>query len=134
VLDGPAGPKPVTGLAFAKALSLPSTLFTTREGVAATAPKPPSGLSILQAPPEEAPAIAAASVEVSSVDITAVDPNALIPSLPGGRSVMPARDAEDGPGGVRGGPPAMALLLVLVVGPLAVARVRSRVRRPTPTP
>ncbi|HUP84395.1 MAG TPA: SpoIID/LytB domain-containing protein [Acidimicrobiales bacterium] len=60
VLDGPAGPKSVTGLAFDAALGLRSTLFTLRvdEGVA-PAPPPPAEAAAIQAPPEQAAAAAA---------------------------------------------------------------------------
>jgi SpoIID/LytB domain protein len=53
-LDGASGSKAVTGIAFAKALSLKSTLFTLRADTADTAPAPPPPGEGLQAPPEAA--------------------------------------------------------------------------------
>ena len=56
-LDGSAGPRSVTGLAFDAALGLRSTLLTMRLGSAATAPvaPPPDDAGpMLQAPPEDA--------------------------------------------------------------------------------
>jgi stage II sporulation protein D len=53
-LEGSAGPKTVLGIAFARAFSLKSTLFSVRTGSADAAPvAPPSG-DLLQALPEDA--------------------------------------------------------------------------------
>jgi len=62
-LEGSAGPRPVVGVAFAAALGLRSTLFTTRIGSAAAAPPAPPPTQA-QAPPEDAAAIAASSLAV----------------------------------------------------------------------
>jgi hypothetical protein len=63
VLDGSAGPKPVTGLAFDAALGLRSTLFGLRvEAGVAPPPPPPAEDAVIQAPPEEAAAVAAVEV------------------------------------------------------------------------
>ncbi|HZQ27823.1 MAG TPA: SpoIID/LytB domain-containing protein [Acidimicrobiales bacterium] len=64
-LDGGAGPRTVTGLAFAKAFALRSTLFTVAAGSADAAPPPPPSGDIIQALPEQAGAT--------------YDPNALPP-------------------------------------------------------
>jgi stage II sporulation protein D len=53
-LGGSAGDKAVPGLAFAKALSLKSTLFTLQGAEADAAPPPPDGGDALQALPEDA--------------------------------------------------------------------------------
>jgi SpoIID/LytB domain protein len=52
-LDGSAGPKSVSGLAFAKQFSLRSTLFTLRSDTADAAPPPPPVGEGLQAPPDD---------------------------------------------------------------------------------
>jgi SpoIID/LytB domain protein len=53
-LDGGAGPRTVTGLAFAKAFALRSTLFTVASGSADAAPPPPPSGDVIQALPEQA--------------------------------------------------------------------------------
>jgi stage II sporulation protein D len=53
-LHGSAGDKTVGGIAFARAFSLKSTLFSLRSGSADTAPDAPPAGEGLQAPPEEA--------------------------------------------------------------------------------
>ena len=60
VLDGSAGPKPVTGLDFDASLGLRSTLFTLRlEAGEAPPPPPPDEQPVIQAPPEQAAEVAA---------------------------------------------------------------------------
>lgn len=59
VLDGSAGPKSVTGIAFDAALGLRSTLFTLRiDAGEAPPPPPPAEEAAVQAPPEQAAAVA----------------------------------------------------------------------------
>lgn len=53
-LDGTAGPKSVTGIAFARAFSLKSTLFTLASDTADVAPEAPPSGDGLQALPEDA--------------------------------------------------------------------------------
>lgn len=66
-LDGTAGPKVITGLAFDAGLGLRSTLFTLRlEAGAAPPPPPPAEEAVVQAPPDEA----AAAVEIEIVGPT----------------------------------------------------------------
>jgi SpoIID/LytB domain protein len=66
-LDGSAGPKVVTGLAFDAGLGLKSTLFSVRvEAGVAPPPPPPAEEVVLQAPPEEA--AAAVDLEVVGPD------------------------------------------------------------------
>jgi SpoIID/LytB domain protein len=89
-LDGSAGPKAVTGIAFDAALGLKSTLFTLRveNAVAPPPPPPPAEEVTVQAPPEEAAAVVAEEVagpakeERRSIE---VDPDPSPPST-GGRS------------------------------------------------
>ncbi|HVV35722.1 MAG TPA: SpoIID/LytB domain-containing protein [Acidimicrobiales bacterium] len=83
-LTGSAGDKAVTGLAFASALGLHSTLFDVK-GVMATKVASLTGGSVLQAPPEDAPAIAD-----STPDVTA-------PSLPSSPVAVPERVAATVP-------------------------------------
>ncbi|HVF33167.1 MAG TPA: SpoIID/LytB domain-containing protein [Acidimicrobiales bacterium] len=72
-LDGSAGPKPVTGLAFDATLGLRSTLFSLRlEQGAAPAPPPPAEEVGAQAPPEEAATVAAE--EVATADTAPLRP------------------------------------------------------------
>ena len=59
VLDGSAGPKPVTGIAFDAALGLRSTFFTLRIDTGEPPPPPPAEEVVLQAPPEQAAEVAA---------------------------------------------------------------------------
>lgn len=54
VLEGSAGPKAVVGIAFARAFSLKSTLFSLRTGTADAAPAAPPTGDVLQALPEDA--------------------------------------------------------------------------------
>lgn len=87
-LDGSAGPKVVTGIAFDAALGLRSTLFTLRvEAGVAPPPPPPAEEVVIQAPPEEA----AAQVEIEIVGPT----EAARPTRPRAfdRGVL---DADDG--------------------------------------
>jgi hypothetical protein len=56
----------VSGLAFAAALGLRSTLFSVGMGEASTPPPPPTRTSGLQVPPDLAGAIAAASAPAGS--------------------------------------------------------------------
>jgi stage II sporulation protein D len=74
VLDGTRGPKSVTGLAFDAALGLRSALFTVRVDVGEPPPPPPpaSPTEALQAPPDEAAALAATEVAVAD-DLAALD-------------------------------------------------------------
>jgi SpoIID/LytB domain protein len=62
VLDGSAGPKSVTGIAFDAALGLRSTLFTVRIDTGPPPPPPPAEDATLQALPDDAPAAAATEV------------------------------------------------------------------------
>jgi hypothetical protein len=62
-LDGPAGPKAVTGIAFDAALGLRSALFSLRVDTGEAPPPPPPADEVgLQAPPEDAAALAATEV------------------------------------------------------------------------
>ncbi|HMC53039.1 MAG TPA: SpoIID/LytB domain-containing protein [Acidimicrobiales bacterium] len=101
-LDGSAGPRAVAGVAFASALGLRSTLFTTRLGSAAAASPPPPP-SQAQAPPEQAAAIAAAPAGLLAGD-GATRPA----SLPGRR-------------GTRAGLPVWPGIAVVASGLLAAA-------------
>jgi stage II sporulation protein D len=60
-LDGTAGPRTVTGLAFDAGLGLKSTLFSLAAGTAAVAPPPPPPGEGLQALPEDLGATAQAA-------------------------------------------------------------------------
>lgn len=76
VLDGSAGPKAVTGLAFDASLGLRSTLFTLRlESGDAPPPPPPADEVALQAPPEQA-------AEVAASETAGAAPPAVAPSAP----------------------------------------------------
>jgi SpoIID/LytB domain protein len=88
-LEGSAGPKVVTGIAFDAALGLRSTLFTLRvEAGAAPPPPPPAEEVVVQAPPEEA--AAAVAVEI-------VGPTEARTPAPAGRVVgTPPPGADDG--------------------------------------
>jgi SpoIID/LytB domain protein len=96
VLDGSAGPKSVTGIAFDAALGLRSTLFTVRvdAAVAPPPPPPPAEEVAVQAPPEAAAAVVAeevagsASAPTTDPDGSAADRGLLWHRLDGG--------AEDG--------------------------------------
>ncbi|HVT76788.1 MAG TPA: SpoIID/LytB domain-containing protein [Acidimicrobiales bacterium] len=83
-LTGSAGDKAVTGLAFASALGLHSTLFGVK-GVMATNVASLTGGSVLQAPPEDAPAIADSTTDVTT------------PPLPSSPVAVPERVAATVP-------------------------------------
>ena len=90
VLDGSAGPKAVTGIAFDAALGLRSTLFSLRVDSAAAPPPPPPAEEVaVQAPPDQAASVVAE--EVAS-DTGAASTTTSVPRS--GR-----RPADDGGGG-----------------------------------
>jgi SpoIID/LytB domain protein len=78
VLDGSAGSRTVTGLAFDAGLGLKSTLFTLSTGTSDVAPPAPPPGEGVQALPEELEAAAAADVSAAAA--------ASVPALPGGPS------------------------------------------------
>lgn len=108
ILDGTAGPKAVTGLAFDAALGLRSTLFTLRVGTSDAPPPPPGEASDAQVLPDE--------VAVA----TAPAPAAAVPDLPPG----PRGAGRPAASGVSGGPlVALATALVAAVGTVSTRLV-----------
>lgn len=85
-LEGSAGPKAVTGLAFDAGLGLKSTLFALTAGTADVAPPPPPPGEGLQALPEDLAALPAAAGGPALAD----------PSGLGARP-LPLRPDDDGP-------------------------------------
>jgi len=122
-LDGSAGPKVVTGLAFDAGLGLRSTLFTLRVEAGAPPPPPPPAEEVVQAPPEAAAEAVATEVAAAS----AVEP----PTRP-----RPVVGTPEGPGWRV---PEEAVLfaswaLLATLGAAVVVVRPSRPSRPRPSP
>jgi stage II sporulation protein D len=101
-LDGSAGPRAVTGLAFDAGLGLKSTLFSLQAGTADVAPPPPPPSEGLQALPEE---IGGASSAGPVADLSGL-----------GGKPGPLRSSSSGPGG-----PGLPLGVTAVALQLSVA-------------
>jgi stage II sporulation protein D len=117
VLDGPDGRHRVSGLAFASALGLRSTMFALHMATADVAPPPPSGGSALQTPPEEIAAVAAPALD----DAVALRPSAIdLPDRPRPPAVHAIAASHRVPGGLAW------LELLLAVAVIVVASARKR--------
>jgi SpoIID/LytB domain protein len=83
-LEGSAGPRAVSGLAFDAGLGLKSTLFSLKLGTADVAPAPPPPGDGLQALPEDVGGDAAATGPVADLSALGGKPGALQTSSTGG--------------------------------------------------
>ena len=112
-LEGSAGARTVTGLAFDAGLGLKSTLFSLEAGTADVAPPPPPPGEGLQALPE---------------DLGPAGPSTAARSALGGRP-SPAQSGRDGDDDGPGGPLGVAAVVMNALAAAAVGRrfVRSRV-------
>jgi stage II sporulation protein D len=72
-LNGPGGPALVSGLDFAAALGLRSTLFTLAEAADPTAPPPPQSGTFLQVSPDQVPALAEAASSGAAPAVVATE-------------------------------------------------------------
>jgi SpoIID/LytB domain protein len=125
-LDGPGGRRAVTGLAFARALGLRSTMFTVRMGTADVAPAALGSGVALQAPPDEVALTDAPAEAVTDQPLLA--PALALPDRPSPlRSVM-RRASSSASLPEAAGALALAVGLMLVASwrrPGGVARLRS---------